>query len=101
LGSISFKHFLILSSLSEPTSCSRDHAPEVLHVVSVLSSYCLSPVPASLVIEQNMLVKCIGIDLDLLLGGDDDVGMLLLEAAIRYMLKFTEHVCARVHVGII
>lgn len=40
-----------------------------------------------------------GIDLDLLLGAD--VGMLLLEAAIRYMLKFTEHVCARVHVGII
>lgn len=42
-----------------------------------------------------------GIDLDLLLGADDDVGMLLLEAAIRYMLKFTEHVCARVHVSII
>jgi hypothetical protein len=35
-----------------------------------------------------------GIDLDLLLEADDDVGMLLLEAAIRYMLKFTEHVCA-------
>ncbi len=42
-----------------------------------------------------------GIDLDLLLGADDDVGMLLLEAAIRYMLKFAEHVCACVHVTII
>lgn len=42
-----------------------------------------------------------GIDLDLLLGADDDVGILLLEAAIRYMLKFTEHVCACVHVTII
>lgn len=67
----------------------------------MLSSSFLSPVPASLVMEQNMLFKCMAFDLDLLLGADDDVGMLLLEAAFRYMLEFTEHVCACVHFSII